>query len=160
MYLNELDHYIKETLKIKYYIRYMDDGILIHKDKGYLKFCLKEIEKIIKKYKLELNSKTKIYNSYEGFEFLGFRYFIKNDKLIMKVTNRTKRKFKRKIKNMTKLMKENKITKKEFNQVKNSYLGHLNYGKTKKLIKLNIEKEEQTLEIKEVRIENKNVIIK
>lgn len=160
MYLNELDHYIKETLKIKYYIRYMDDGILIHKDKGYLKFCFKEIEKIIKKYKLELNSKTKIYNSYEGFEFLGFRYFIKNDKLIMKVTNRTKRKFKRKIKNMTKLMKENKITKKEFNQVKNSYLGHLNYGKTKKLIKLNIEKEEQTLEIKEVRIENKNVIIK
>lgn len=160
MYLNELDHYIKETLKIKYYIRYMDDGILIHKDKGYLKFCLKEIEKIIKKYKLKLNSKTKIYNSHEGFEFLGFRYFIKNNKLIMKVTNRTKRKFKRKIKNMTKLMKENKITKKEFNQVKNSYLGHLNYGKTKKLIKLNIEKEEQILEIKEVRIENKNVIIK
>ena len=160
MYLNELDHYIKENLKIKYYIRYMDDGILIHKDKEYLKFCLKEIEKIIKKYKLELNSKTKIYNSFEGFEFLGFRYFIKNNKLIMKVTNRTKRKFKRKIKNMTKLMKENKITKKEFNQVKNSYLGHLNYGKTKKLIKLNIEKEEQTLEIKEVRIENKNVIIK
>lgn len=161
MYLNELDHYIKEDLKIKYYIRYMDDGILIHKDKEYLKYCLNEIEKIIKKYKLELNSKTKIYNSYEGFEFLGFRYFIKNNKLIMKVTNRTKRKFKRKMKNMTKLMKEGKITKEEFNQVKNSYLGHLNYGKTKKLIKLNIKpEEEKTIEMKEVRIENKNVIIK
>ena len=79
----------------------------------------------------------------------------------MKVTNRTKRKFKRKLKNMTKVMKEGKITKEEFNQVKNSYLGHLNYGKTKKLIKLNIKpEEEKTIEMKEVRIENKNVIIK
>ena len=57
--------------------------------------------------------------------------------------------------------KEGKITKEEFNQVKNSYLGHLNYGKTKKLIKLNIKtEEEKTIEMKEVRIENKNVIIK
>lgn len=160
LYLNELDHFIKEDLKIKYYIRYMDDGILIHKDKEYLKYCLKEIEKILNKYKLELNNKTKIYNSFEGFEFLGFRYFIKNNKLIMKVTNRTKRKFKRKIKNMTKLMKEGKITKEIFIQVRNSYLGHLNYGKTKKLIKLNIKTEEKIIETKEVRIENKNVIIK
>lgn len=30
-YLNDLDHYIKERLKIKYYIRYMDDGILVMK---------------------------------------------------------------------------------------------------------------------------------
>lgn len=34
--LNDLDHYIKERLKIKYYIRYMDDFILIHPDKEYL----------------------------------------------------------------------------------------------------------------------------
>lgn len=33
MYLNELDHYIKKNLKIKYYIRYMDDGILLHENK-------------------------------------------------------------------------------------------------------------------------------
>ena len=61
---------------------------------------------------------------------------------------------------MTKLMKEGKITKEIFIQVRNSYLGHLNYGKTKKLIKLNIKTEEKIIETKEVRIENKNVIIK
>lgn len=44
-YLNELDHYIKEKLHIKYYVRYMDDGILIHEDKEYLEFCLEEIKK-------------------------------------------------------------------------------------------------------------------
>ena len=43
-YLNGLDHFIKETLKIKYYVRYMDDMILVHKDKEYLKHCKEEIE--------------------------------------------------------------------------------------------------------------------
>ena len=35
----------KEKLHIKYYVRYMDDMILIHEDKEYLKYCWKEIEK-------------------------------------------------------------------------------------------------------------------
>ena len=86
-YLDELDHYIKNNLKIKYYIRYVDDGILIHEDKLYLRYCLNKIENILNKYKLKLNSKTKIYSIKEGFEFLGFRYYIKNNKLVMKVNN-------------------------------------------------------------------------
>ena len=49
LYLNELDHFVKEKLKIKYYIRYKDDGIILHKDKKYLQECLKEITKIIEK---------------------------------------------------------------------------------------------------------------
>lgn len=138
IYLNELDHFIKEKLKIKYYIRYMDDGIILHKDKDYLKYCLNEIKRIISKYKLELNNKTKIYKSYEGFEFLGFRYYIKNNKLIMKVNNKTKKRFKRKMKSMMRLVNNKKIEVEKFNQVKCSYLGHLSYGNTKKLIKLNI----------------------
>ena len=51
-YLNELDHYIKEKLNIKHYIRYQDDGVLFSNDKEYLKYCLKEIESILNKYKL------------------------------------------------------------------------------------------------------------
>ena len=61
LYLNELDHFIKEKLHIKYYCRYMDDGLLIHNDKEYLKYCLDEILKIINKYNLTLNiKKTRI----------------------------------------------------------------------------------------------------
>ena len=37
-YLNDLDHFIKEELKIKYYIRYQDDFCLFHNSKEYLKF--------------------------------------------------------------------------------------------------------------------------
>ena len=59
--LNELDHFIKERLHIKYYIRYMDDFILIHPDKEYLEYCLVEINKHIAALGLELNKKTTLH---------------------------------------------------------------------------------------------------
>ena len=70
-YLNDLDHFIKETLKIKYYVRYQDDFLLYHESKEYLKFCLEEIKKFLDKEKLQLNSKTRIYKNTNNFLFLG-----------------------------------------------------------------------------------------
>lgn len=71
-YLNDLDHYIKEELKIKGYIRYQDDFLLFHQDKEYLKECLIKIEKYLNnKLKLELNQKTRIYSSKEKLIFIG-----------------------------------------------------------------------------------------
>ena len=137
LYLNELDHFIKEKLNIKYYVRYMDDGLLIHESKEYLKYCLNEIEKIMSKYKLKLNKKTKIYKYNEGFEFLGFRYIIKNNKVIIKVKNQTKRKFKRKIKVLNNLLNKGIIKKEYYNSVLASYEGHFNYGNCNKLFKYN-----------------------
>ena len=134
LYLNELDHFIKEKLNIKYYIRYMDDGIIIHRDKKYLEYCLVEIEKVIDKYKLELNNKTRIYKCSEGFDFLGFKFILKNNKVIMKVKNDTKKRFKRKMKNLYTLLYNNKICYRDLMQVKNSYLGHLGHGNTNKLV--------------------------
>lgn len=37
IYLNDFDHFVKDTLKVKYYWRYVDDFVLIHQDKEYLK---------------------------------------------------------------------------------------------------------------------------
>lgn len=70
-YLNDMDHFIKEKLKIKYYIRYQDDFLLYHPSKNYLKYCLKEIEKFLKSENLTLNSKTRIYKNTNNFLFLG-----------------------------------------------------------------------------------------
>ena len=135
IYLNELDHFIKKDLKPGFYIRYQDDGILISNSKKFLSNCLKSIDKIVKKYKLILNKKTRIYSIDEGFEFLGFRYYKKNNKLIVKVKNQTKRKFKRKMKMLYKLYINNKLQLSKIESIKASYLGHLKYGYTKKLIK-------------------------
>ena len=70
-YLNDMDHFIKETLKIKYYVRYQDDFLLFHPSKQYLKYCLKELEKFLKNEKLVLNKKTRIYKNTNHFIFLG-----------------------------------------------------------------------------------------
>ena len=129
LYLNELDHFIKNNLKIKYYCRYMDDGVLIHESKEYLKYSLCEIERILNNYKLKLNSKTKIYKYSEGFEFLGFKYIIKNNKVIMKVKNQTKRKFKRKLK----VLNNNYISIEDYKKHLSSYKGLLKYRSCKSL---------------------------
>lgn len=96
-YLNELDHYIKEQLHIKYYVRYMDDFILIHHDKEYLKKCLNLINKKLSYLKLSLNKKTQIYNLKSGVIFLGYKFILKNKKLVILLNNQTRKKIKRKL---------------------------------------------------------------
>lgn len=70
-YLNDMDHYIKEKLKIKYYVRYQDDFLLFHESKEYLRICLKGIEEFLEKEKLILNKKSRIYSSSNNFIFFG-----------------------------------------------------------------------------------------
>ena len=70
-YLNDLDHFIKETLKISYYVRYQDDFLLFHPSKKYLKYCLEQIKIFLENEKLVLNAKTRIYKNTNNFLFLG-----------------------------------------------------------------------------------------
>lgn len=73
--LSSLDHYIKEKLRIKYYIRYMDDFLLIHQDRAYAEICMRKILKFLSKLKLSANpSKTHILPIQEGIKFLGFHF--------------------------------------------------------------------------------------
>ena len=112
----------------------MDDGILVSNDKEYLKYCLKEIKKIMNNFELELNNKTRIYSIDDGFDFLGFRFVWRNGKLCVRVKNQTKRRFKRKMKNLYKLYFDSKVSLDIVNQVKYSYIGHLRYGDTYNLV--------------------------
>lgn len=73
-YLNDFDHYIKEELKIKYYVRFQDDFLLFHKSKKYLKECFSLIRKFLKKEHLVLNKKSRLYKSTNNFIFLGRNY--------------------------------------------------------------------------------------
>ena len=76
MYLDEFDHWVKETLHAKYYGRYMDDFYIIHEDKAYLQQCLDQIEQKIHGLKLELNGKTAIFPLKNGINFLGFHTYL------------------------------------------------------------------------------------
>lgn len=91
-YLYKLDYYIVNTLRLKYMVRYMDDYVIISHDKGYLEEVLIEITRILKdEYNLSINrNKTRIFDSYHGFEYLGYIFCVRDRKTIIKrkVSNR------------------------------------------------------------------------
>lgn len=89
-YLYKLDHFIVHDLHLKYYVRYMDDFVIIHHDRDYLNRCKDIIEgKLNREYKLKLNKKSKIYSSVEGFDFLGYNFRIYNNRTIMRVSKKS-----------------------------------------------------------------------
>lgn len=140
IYLLEINHYIKEELHIKYLLNYMDDFVLIYHDKEYLEYCLKCIEnKLENTYKLEINkNKTKIDNIKNGIDFLGYRFYIKNNRVIMKIKNSTKKKFKKKVKKVNLLLKYDFINGLESKKILSSYKGLLMYGSCNNLYYKNI----------------------
>jgi len=77
VYLNELDYFVKYRLKAKYYLRYVDDFVILHESKGQLRAWKKEIEIFLRdKLKLELHpQKSKIISFSRGIDFVGFRNF-------------------------------------------------------------------------------------
>jgi len=59
VYLDQLDHFVKETLREKYYVRYMDDFVILKGDKQYLLEVKREIEGFLTdKLDLQLNGKN------------------------------------------------------------------------------------------------------
>ncbi len=96
----------------------MDDFILFHHDKEYLKYCLKKIEEYLKTLKLSLNSKTQIYDIKKGFNFLGYKFFLKGKKLIVLINNQTKKRVKKKLKRLKRKDKE------KYALVRASYKGY------------------------------------
>jgi len=85
IYLNELDQFMKHKLKAKYYIRYVDDFVILHTSKKQLEIWKKEIETFLnEKLKLELHpDKSRIIDLSKGVDFVGFRNFY-NYKLLRK----------------------------------------------------------------------------
>lgn len=124
-YLNEIDHFIKEKLHIKYYIRYMDDLVLFHEDREYLQFCLTKIASLMEGVKLHLNHKTQIVEIHQGVSFLGYRFVLKEQKLVVKVSRNIKKKLVSQSKKMTCLECEEMIKK---------YRGYLKEADCRQLI--------------------------
>ncbi len=76
LYLNDFDYFVKHKLKAKYYIRYVDDFVILHNSKKVLLEYKDKIEKYLTNLRLELHpNKSKIIPIYKGVNFLGFRVF-------------------------------------------------------------------------------------
>lgn len=130
-YMHEFDVFITKNLNIKNYGRYVDDFVLIHEDKDYLKRLLPEITTYLSSHlHLKLHPKKIYFQQVDrGMKFLGV--VIKTNRLY--IGNRTKGNFHQAIYNYNKLIlhrEPNKSDIQGFIATMNSYLGLLKHYNT------------------------------
>lgn len=134
-YLSKLDYFIINSLGLKYMVHYMDDIIIMHHDKDHLMECLIKIENILSsEYKLLINNKkTRITSSNEGFTFLGYCFFVKNKKTIIRIKSDTFKRVRQRMKELKYLYKRKKVCFfKVFSSI-NTYLYSFKYADNKKI---------------------------
>lgn len=131
LYLSPFDHFVKETLQIKGYVRYVDDFAVFGEDKIQLIFIKSQLSDYLAIHlRLTLHpKKTVIFPTDNGISFLGQRVFpeyrlLKNENL---------RRFKKRLKKRVKLYKAGKITPAKMECQLNSWRGHAMQAHTKTL---------------------------
>jgi retron-type reverse transcriptase len=119
--LTPFDHWIKEENHIEFYARYMDDFIILHSDKHYLRELLCKIESYLhNKLKLSLNPKTGIFPGKNGIDFCGYRVWPTH----IKPRKSTLKRAKKRLQKMTFMYKTNP---KIFEHAKASIMGFMGY---------------------------------
>lgn len=127
-YLNELDQFLKHEFKVKYYLRYTDDFLIISENKEYLEKIIVVIVSFLEeKLSLKIHEeKTKIRKIDQGVDFLGYVVFQKYKLVRIK----TKRRMFKKLKLRIDECRQGIISKKSLNQSLQSYLGFLCHGES------------------------------
>lgn len=123
IYLNELDQFVKHELKAKHYVRYVDDFVILHRNKEVLrKYELRINQFLIERLQLELHrEKTKIILLSQGINFLGFKIFYHHKNLQRKNKNKFKNK-------LCKIKKEHDKGIKDREKIIKVFEGHLAYA--------------------------------
>lgn len=77
LYLSVFDHMCKEELKLKYYFRYMDDIVILHKDKSYLHKLKRYFDIYLwERLKLEIKDNWQVFPvDVRGIDYVGYRFF-------------------------------------------------------------------------------------
>lgn len=119
IYMNKFDQYVKHSLKVKYYIRYADDFVIMSRDKNWLNDILILIESFLKnELDLKLHpNKISIKTFASGVDFLGWVHF-PDHKILRTVTKR------RMFKKIKESYSPERLT---------SYIGLIQYGNTEKI---------------------------
>lgn len=135
--LNPMDHYIKEKLRIKEYVRYMDDFILFHEDKQYLECCKSQIEKGLNARGFVFNpKKTRIYPITERIKFLGF-YFTMTEtgKVVMLIDPKNVKMERKRLCRMVGLARKGRMTREKVDECYKSWRNHASKGNSHNLLR-------------------------
>lgn len=119
IYMNEFDQFVKHRLKVKHYIRYADDFVIMSDNRNWLEKQIEPVKNFLFiRLKLEFHpDKIFIRTIASGIDFLGWIHF--SDHRVLRTT--TKRR-------MFRRLEESKTT-----ETLNSYLGLLKHGNTEKI---------------------------
>jgi len=133
IYLNELDQFVKQILREKYYVRYADDFLFLSSDKNHLKNLIHQLQEFLEqKLKMELHpNKVVVRNFYQGVDFLGYVTFPRHKVLRTKTKRRMLKKMDIKFADFI----DEKINFESMNQVFQSYFGFMSHGNCHKLEK-------------------------
>ena len=124
IYLNEIDQHVKHDMRIHYYIRYMDDMIILHQDKAELAEFKNEIENFLRdNLQLELNKKTAIRPVALGVDFVGYRIYATHRKLKKSTAYRIMHR----MKTLSVQLAAGEISREEFDRVAASYKGVMSH---------------------------------
>ena len=131
VYMNPVDHYIKEELHVKYYVRYADDFFMLADSKSKLWELRSKIEKYIwDKLKMELNPKTKVFPAQQGLDFCGYRIWA--GKILPRKINITNAK--KRFKTLSKRYAKGKTTVEECEASVASFLGYAKHCSSKESV--------------------------
>ena len=127
IYLNELDKFIKEELRVKRYIRYMDDFVLFVPGQATAKVLYGQIDDFVNsELKLRLNPKSRYYPCRHGLDFAVFRIF-PNYRLL-------RRRSKKKLKMIIRDYRANVDDVERFCRRVNSWYGHAKHANSYRYI--------------------------
>lgn len=117
---------------MKYYYRYMDDSVLLFKDKKGIKEILRKITIFLRdELHLELNKKTNIFKSKQGVNYCGYQI----NEYRMKIRHKGKVKLKRKVRKLKEKIKNKEISSEEAKRYLCGHFGYLKYANVYKLSK-------------------------
>ncbi len=136
IYLNGMDHFLKEEMKFQYYLRYMDDFLVFSDEKNSLWQMKKKIVQYLEALKLKLHEgKCRIFKTKMGFPFLGM--MISPDKRRLKRENILR--FKKRMKKLQNTYGKGEEDLKTVHQSVNAWLGYSKHANTIRLRELLLE---------------------
>lgn len=131
-----IDHYIKERLRAKKYVRFMDDSLIIHHDKAQLEEWREAIRARYAADGMELHpTKTKIVRLKDGFRFLGFIYRLTPaGKVVMTVDPQNVKAERKRLFRLAQLIKAGEKPASALYEQYGSWKAHAAKGNSKKLL--------------------------
>ena len=120
-YLNPFDHFIKETLRENYYLRYVDDFVVLSNDKEHLHKVREAAREFLMGLRLRLHeNKTQVFPDTQGTDWLGYRVFPTH----VRVRKSNVHRFKRRLKRMQEAYAQGDMTLSEVGERLRSWLAH------------------------------------